>query len=149
MQNQLDLRLLEDYKYEVKQGPALSVWSRKRLRSYLSCVSKVSTVTGIRRAAVAILIIVIVVELSYLFGVSEVSTVTGIKRFEKTTKKPGKSQTKTSQHNHKSTVYALAETAIRIRRATFRRFRRARAAPSRVRVEKWSLQNGLDKECSR
>ena len=39
-------------------------------------MSKVSTVTGIRRVAVAILVTVVVFELSYLVGVSKVSTVT-------------------------------------------------------------------------
>ena len=43
-------------------------------------MSKVSTVTGIRRVAVAIHVSVIVFELSYLCGVSKVSTVTGIRR---------------------------------------------------------------------
>ena len=43
-------------------------------------VSKVSTVTGIRRVAVAILVTVIVFVLSHLVGVSKVSTVTGIRR---------------------------------------------------------------------
>ena len=39
--------------------------------SHLCGVSKVSTVTGIRRVAVAILVAVIVFELSYLVGVSK------------------------------------------------------------------------------
>ena len=43
-------------------------------------VSKVLTVTGIRRVAVAILVTVMVFELSHLVGVSKVSTVTGIRR---------------------------------------------------------------------
>ena len=43
-------------------------------------VSKVSTVTGIRRVAVAILVTVMDFELSHLCGVSKVSTVTGIRR---------------------------------------------------------------------
>ena len=65
---------------EVKQGPALSVKIKKRLHPYHICVSKVSTVTGIRRVAVAILVIVMNFELSHLCGVSKVSTVTGIRR---------------------------------------------------------------------
>ena len=64
----------------MKQVPALSVKTKKRLHPYLVGVSKVSTVTGIRRVAVAILVTVIVLELSYLVGVSKVSTVTGIRR---------------------------------------------------------------------
>ena len=39
-----------------------------------------STVTGIRRVAVAILVTVMDFELSHLCGVSKVSTVTGIRR---------------------------------------------------------------------
>ena len=65
---------------DVKQGPALSTKTTKRLHPYHICVSKVSTVTGIRRVAIAIPVIVIVCELSYLCGVSKVSTVTGIRR---------------------------------------------------------------------
>ena len=65
---------------EVKQGPWLSVKTKTRLHPYHICVSKVSTVTGIRRVAVAIRVTVIVFELSYLCGVSKVSTVTGIRR---------------------------------------------------------------------
>ena len=53
---------------EVKQGPAFSVRTKKSLHPYLICVSKVSTVTGIRRVAVAIPIRVIVVELSCFFA---------------------------------------------------------------------------------
>ena len=64
---------------EVKQGPAFSVKTKKRLHPYHICVSEVSTVTGIRRVAIAIHVIVIVLELSYLCGVSKVSTVTGIR----------------------------------------------------------------------
>ena len=65
---------------EVKQRPALSVKTKKCLHPYHICLSQVSTVTGIRRVAVAILVTVIVVELSYLCGVSKLSTVTGIRR---------------------------------------------------------------------
>ena len=65
---------------EVKQGPASSVKIKKRLHPYHICVSKVSTVTGIRRVAVAILVIVMDFELSHLCGVSKASTVTGIRR---------------------------------------------------------------------
>ena len=68
------------YVCEVKQGPAFSVKTKKRWHPYHICVSEVSTVTGIRRVGVAILVIVIVFELSYLCGVSKVSTVTGIRR---------------------------------------------------------------------
>ena len=53
---------------EVKQGPALSVKIKKRLHPYHICVSKVSTVTGIRRVAVAILVTVMDFELSHLCG---------------------------------------------------------------------------------
>ena len=66
---------------EVKQGPALSVKIKKRLHPYHHiCVSKVSTVTGIRRVAVAILVTVMDFELPHFCGVSKVSTVTGIRR---------------------------------------------------------------------
>ena len=83
---------------EVKQGQALSARTEKapapilylRVKSVVAIailvtvmssdiffgVSKVSTVTRIRRVAVAILVTVIVFELSYLSGVSKVSTVT-------------------------------------------------------------------------
>ena len=83
---------------EVKQGPALSVKTKKCLHPYHICLSQVSTVTGMLSShifvacqkcqqsqgsggvAVAILVTVIVVELSYLCGVSKVSTVTRIRR---------------------------------------------------------------------
>ena len=65
---------------DVKQGPALSVKTKKRLHPYHICASKVSTVTRIRQVAVAILVTVIVFELSYLVGVPKVSRVTGIRR---------------------------------------------------------------------
>ena len=65
---------------EVKQGPALSVKTKKLLHPHHICVSTVPTVTGIRRVAVAILVTVLVYELSYLVGVPKVSTVTGMRR---------------------------------------------------------------------
>ena len=53
---------------------------KEYLRPYLPCVSRMSTFTEIRQVGVAILVTVIVFELSHLFCVAKVPTFTGIRR---------------------------------------------------------------------